>query len=140
MNYQVAVDPGLTATGWALFSGGKALESGTIRPRGTLRLDKLISLTDKLRTEYRGAPEEVTIEQWEGHSPVARFQTMLACAEARGIIFAVSHEFTDTVQYLSKGKSPKSQADLLANSLGITGSEHARDAVHLGYLAGYYYG
>lgn len=145
MRYQVAIDPGLTATGWAVFSDGKFRNSGTIWPKGPFRLSKMRNLADGVRKlfEYLEAqnlnrPEEVSIEQWESHSPSNRFQSMVACAEARGIIFTVSSEYTDTVKYITKGKSPKSQADFLARSLGVSGSEHARDAVHLGVLAGYH--
>lgn len=142
--YKIAIDPGLSATGWAVFCDGRVDLTGTVRPDGQYRLDKLLNLASRMRILYAGlcarygiAPAEVTIEQWEGHSPIVRFQTMVACAEARGIIMAISCEFANTVKYLSKGKAKKSQADLLARSLGITGSEHARDAVHLGALAGY---
>lgn len=143
--YQVAIDPGLTATGFAVFSNGKVDKVGTIRPKGSFRSDKLLDLARQLRTfyseirsQFQIQPDQIVIEQWECHSPVNRFQTMVACAEARGVIFALSAEYCDSIRYLSKGKAPKAEANQIASSLGVTGSEHARDALHLGLLAGFY--
>lgn len=143
--YQIAIDPGLTATGFAVFSNGKVDKVGTIRPKGEFRSDKLLSLARQLRTFYgeirsrfQIQPDQVVIEQWESHSPTNRFQTMVACAEARGVIFALSAEYCDSIRYLSKGKTPKAEADMVATRMGVTGSEHARDALHLGLLAGFY--
>ena len=142
--YRIAIDPGLTATGFAVFSNGNVDEVGTIRPKGSVRSDKLLSLAQQLRVFYQNTwvkfqakCDQVVIEQWESHSPVNRFQTMVACAEARGVIFALSSEFCDSISYLSKGKTPKTEADWWAANLGIAGSEHARDALHLGLLAGF---
>ncbi len=147
MPYQVAIDPGLTATGWAVFCDGKVEQTGTIWPKGEFKIDRLKDLSLKLRGLYQtlasshsGFAESISVEAWETHSPTNRFQTMVTCAEARGIIMAVSYEYTDNVKYVSKGKASKTEAAMLVSRMGesANGSEHARDAVHLGVLAGYY--
>jgi Holliday junction resolvasome RuvABC endonuclease subunit len=143
--YQVAFDPGLTATGWALFRNGAIESVGTIRPKGSVRQDKLFDLASKLKELFRGWEEHfgckasvVAIEEWGGHSPSNRFQTMIGCAESRGLLVAICFEYSKEVRYISKGKSPKAEAAWLADRLGIKGSEHARDAAHLGLLAGFF--
>jgi Holliday junction resolvasome RuvABC endonuclease subunit len=144
--YQIAIDPGLTATGWAVFADGQVEQTGTIWPKGDFKVDRLKDLSIKLRglflTLYNthcAKPDSITVEAWETHSPTNRFQTMVTCAEARGIIMAISYEFSECVKYLSKGKASKAEAAMIVGSLGekANGSEHARDAVHLGVLAGY---
>lgn len=145
MKYQIAIDPGLSATGWAVFCEGKVVEIGTIRPKGPDRMAKLSYLFSQMVELfynywkiYGAFPAEITVEQWESHSPVERFQTMVVCAEARGIIVGVSLDYCSNIKYLSKGTSSKKEAAFLANAVGLVGSEHARDAFHLGCLAGYY--
>lgn len=142
--YQIAIDPGLTGTGYCVFVDGRPHEVGTITPRGDTYADKLSFLSDslrktynRLRTEHNEFPTEITIEEWHQHFEKFKFASMVKCAEARGIIMAVSFEYSEKVRYISKGKAKKDEAEMLAKRLGIEGSEHAKDALHLGVLAGY---
>lgn len=142
--YQISFDPGLTATGWALFRNGLIDSTGTIRPRGTVRQDKLFDLSSKLRllfsdtiNRFGSKARIAALEEWGSFSPSCRFQTMVACAEARGVLVAICFEYAEEVRYINKGKTPKTQATWLASKFGIKGSEHARDAAHLGMLAGF---
>jgi Holliday junction resolvasome RuvABC endonuclease subunit len=142
--YCVAFDPGLTATGWALFTVGEINSTGTIRPAGVARQDKLFDLTSKLeklfvdwKSRFNSKAEVIAIEEWGGHSPSNRFQTMIACAEARGVLVAMCFQYSRKLKYISKGKTPKTEAAWLADRLGLRGSEHSRDAAHLGLLAGF---
>lgn len=142
--YQIAIDPGLSGTGYAVFVDGRVHEIGTISPKGDTGTERLSSLGDslrntynRLRTEQGDFPSEIAIEEWHQHFEKFKFASMVKCAEARGIIMAVSFEYSETVRYISKGKAKKDQADMLAKRLGFEGSEHARDALHLGVIAGY---
>ena len=143
--YQVAIDPGMRGTGYCVFLDGKPHEVGTINPKGTTQSERLCNLSDALRRcynrlkdEHGDFPVEVAIEEWHQHFERFKFASMVKCAEARGVIMAVSFEYADTVRYISKGKAKKNQADMLAKQFGFReGSEHAKDALHLGILAGY---
>jgi hypothetical protein len=61
----------------------------------------------------------------------------MRCAEARGIIIAVSFDYAVGVSYISKGTKGKAEAQMIAKNRGVEGSEHAVDALHLGILAGF---
>lgn len=142
--YQISIDPGLSGTGYCVFLDGKPHETGTIKPKGENQSEKLSALSSMLRETYNRLrhelgdyPAEITIEEWHKHYDRVKFNSMVKCAEARGVIMAVSYEYCDHLKYLSKGKAPKEEAEMLAKRLGITGSEHAKDALHLGILAGY---
>lgn len=144
MPYQIAIDPGLSGTGYCVFLDGHVHETGTIFPKGDTPTAKLAHLGDTLRATYNRLradmgefPQQITIEEWHQHFERFKFHSMIKCAEARGIIMAVSFEYTDSVRYISKGKAKKEEAEMLAKSLGVDGSEHAKDALHLGVLAGY---
>jgi Holliday junction resolvasome RuvABC endonuclease subunit len=143
--YQIAIDPGLTGTGYAVFIDGRVHETGTIYPKGDTMTSRLGTLRRVLSEVYgrlvaeRGErPSEITIEEWHRHYDRVKFHSMVKCAEARGIILGVSLEYCEHVRYLSKGSTGKQEAELLAKICKIDGSEHAKDALHLGILAGYY--
>ena len=123
--YQIAIDPGITGTGWCVFVDGKPHSSGTIKPKGPTRTDKLTSLSNELRIFYCGLvdelgcyPSEVTLEEWQKHIPRFKLHSMLLCAESRGVIMAVTWEFTDKIKYLNKGTAKKEEADILAKQIG----------------------
>ena len=143
--YQIAFDPGLSATGWALFDVNGIDSTGTIRPKGSNRSDKLFYLHKELNLlfsnwvdRFGGLAKTAAIEEWGKFSQISRFQTMIACAEARGILMAICFQYAKEVKYVTKGKAPKAEADWLAAKFGIKGSEHARDAAHLGMIAGFF--
>ncbi len=144
MPYQIAIDPGLSGTGYAVFVDGRTHETGTIFPKGDTPAAKLSHLSDalrqiynRLRDEQNEFPTEIAIEEWHQHYERYKFHSMIKCAEARGIIMALSFEYTDKVRYINKGKAKKYEADILSKHFGFEGSEHAKDALHLGVLAGY---
>lgn len=144
MPYQIAIDPGLSGTGYCVFVDGRVHETGTIFPKGDTPSERLQHLSNSLRATYNRLraeqgdfPIEITIEEWHQHFEKFKFASMVKCAEARGIIMAVSFEYSDKVKYISKGKAKKDEAELLARQLKVSGSEHAKDALHLGVLAGY---
>lgn len=142
--YQIAIDPGLSGTGYCVFVDGRVHEVGTLHPKGSTASGRLSNLSDSLRATYNRLrnelgefPKEITIEEWHQRFERYKFASMVKCAEARGVIMAVSFEYTDTVKYISKGKAKKEEAEMLAKMLCVEGSEHAKDALHLGVLAGY---
>lgn len=144
MPYQIAIDPGLTGTGYCVFLDGRVHEVGTIYPKGSTASGKLSNLSatlrqtyNRLRSELGEFATEITIEEWHQHFERFKFASMVKCAEARGVIAGVSFEYTDKVKYISKGKAKKDEAEMLAKRLKVDGSEHAKDALHLGVLAGY---
>lgn len=145
--YQVAIDPGLTGTGYCVFLDGHIHETGTIYPKGDTQTSRLEHLKEamsnvfvRLESEQGVAPTEVTIEEWHRHYDRVRFGSMVKCAEARGIILCVTLAHCGAVKYLGKGTAKKTEAEMLAKKLRVDGSEHAKDALHLGVLAGYYRG
>lgn len=144
MPYQIAIDPGLSGTGYCVFVDGRVHETGTIFPKGETSTARLAHLSDTLRAIYNrlaqqqdGFPDEISIEEWHQHFEKYKFASMVKCAEARGVIMAVSLEYAHRVRYISKGKAKKDEAEMLAKQFKVEGSEHAKDALHLGILSGY---
>ena len=140
--YDLAIDPGSVGTGVAVFRNGRIMEIATIWPKGKDRIKKLLSLRDQYRGLLiklgdSGAIARIAVEEWHKHISKEKTYGIMKCAEARGVIIAVSLDYAGVVSYISKGTKPKIEAVMIAKSRGCEGSEHAIDALHLGILAGF---
>ena len=140
--YDRAIDPGSVGTGVAIFRDGRIMEICTIWPKGKDRIKKLLSL----KTQYddllkklsgSGTIARIAVEEWYKHIAGAKTYGIMKCAEARGVLIAVSLDYAGVVSYISKGTKAKAEAVMVAKSRGCEGSEHAIDALHLGILAGF---
>ena len=143
-NYQIAFDPGMTGCGYSIWNNGIWQCVGTITPRGSDHLSKLKDLQVKatdfftlLLADPPGVVERIAIEEWEGYFPRFKVATMLKSAEGRGLLISVCYRFCDDIRFVSKGKTKKDQAQMIALRSGIKGSAHAIDSFHLGLLAGF---
>lgn len=136
---KIAIDPGLVGTGWAVFKDNQPFLIGTVYPKGKNRMQKISHLRKELFEVFeKFAPiYAVCVEQYGNHSPSSRMQAMMGNSEAKGVIYTVALAFTSYVSLVSKGKAKKQEAQILANAFGLKGSEHARDALHLGMLMGW---
>ena len=92
----LAIDPSLTASGWALFSlkGGKLLGAGILRPPGpgvflADRLASLQSSVEQLMEHYKLGPRDLLVA--EGPAPlVLNPQSALKVERVRSIFEAVA--------------------------------------------------
>jgi hypothetical protein len=147
MQYRIAIDPGMSGVGFAVWNHGHFVKVATISPKGPDHLAKLKDLQVKLNKFYLGLLAEggpgsfieiIVIEEWEKFIPRCKVSSMLKSAEGRGLLIGVSCSYCDDIRFIGKGKVGKGEAQMLAQHAGINGSAHARDAAHLGLLAGFF--
>jgi len=143
--YQISVDPGMTGVGFAVWKNLRFSSVATLKPKGKDHLAKLMSLQVQLNAFYLGvlsqpesSIETIVIESWERFIPKFKVATMMKSAEGRGVLIAVSMCYCQDIRFISKGKTKKGEAQMVAEHAGITGSAHAKDAYHLGMLAGFF--
>ena len=143
-SYQIAFDPGMVGSGYAVWQNQKWLKNGTIIPKGFDHLTKLIDLSQKLLVFYtdllraaNGFVSKAIIEEWVKHIPRFKIATMLKSAEGRGVIVSVTSGYCRDICFLSKNQASKTEAQAVAKQHGVIGSKHAIDAYHLGILGGF---
>jgi hypothetical protein len=121
----------------------------TIYPKGEKEIDKLKTLRERLiahiRETERGANKPVTKAAIEQYVEYVRSEkgiprSLMANCNARGVILGVLFEMEVQVQDLDKGSVPKNQALIVTKKYfgdSTAGSEHSRDALLVGFLAGF---
>lgn len=145
MSVNISIDPGLSATGWALWVNGDCIKTGTLRPPKALKeeTDRLLWLGDELEKVLSSASDEfgqiltVAVEKFQGFTHKPNMLAMMKCSAARGVCLDVGRSYSKQVISVNKKTAGKSDAAWLAKAYKIKGSEHARDAVHLGCVAGF---
>lgn len=143
--FQISFDPGMSGVGIAVWQNGVFSGLFTLRPKGKTHLEKLVDLKQQLNKFYLSdvlyAPgseiDEIVFESWERYLPRFKVASMMKSAEGRGLLIGVSLNYCDNIRYVSKGKTKKDEAQFLAQCANIEGSSHAKDAYHLGLLAGF---
>lgn len=149
----LSIDPGMTATGICVWQDGKFVTTLTVYgPRKTTKTkrgnpvtrsdtQRIVTLFDKVSTIFADlAPiQAAAVESFENFDRF-RANDMRMCAAARAVIILALSNHTVHIHELSKKKRPKSEADLIAKKYGVSlapAQEHERDALHIGYLAGF---
>ena len=139
-------DPGLSAWGLCLWKNHWPIELKTIIPKGkdfTKVLDlreRYVRVISEIKDKH-GPIDRVAFEtyvRWVNPKHGIARDLMTNCL-ATGIIVDIWLE-TLIPTFVSKGSAPKSQANLLTLYFfknASQGSQHARDALLVGYLAGF---
>lgn len=149
---QIAIDPGIKATGIAVFANGRAIDTKAIIPKpaswGTIheRRKDLVTKTCKylvkMEKELGCEISQFAIESFQKHKkrPVP---SLMSLAETKGYLTASLEERFDVVRptlHINKRTAPKRDAQMIARAIGVKGTADECDALHIGVLAGFYYG
>jgi Holliday junction resolvasome RuvABC endonuclease subunit len=146
--FNVSIDPGLSATGFAIWRDGECRETGTLRPpKDGEESERLIWLKRELEKIFidldntfggvGAAVNTVAVEKFQGFTHRPNMLSMMKCSAARAICIAVADSYAENVIDVNKKTSRKSDAQFLALAAKIKGSEHARDAYQLGIIASF---
>lgn len=149
----LGIDPGLSATGYGVLSGGKPVEFGTIvTATGAEPAARLRSLGEGLEEVVaRNRPDLCAIETLFFKKVGAR--SVIRSAEARGTILYVlgRHDIPVTeltpatikLAVTGSGRASKSQMNYMVKALlgmGDRVPEHAADAMAAAYCLGLHHG
>lgn len=149
----ISVDPGLSVTGFCLWSEGKLVGHGCIQPPAKLDndIEKLFHihqgfvrvmtnpedyLYDPPTPPPRYLINRVVIEKFQQFiNPVATL-SMMKCCYCRGILMAAAFEHAAEVSEISKGRRNKEAVKKQAQLAGLKCNEHIAHAYVFGCLSG----
>ena len=143
----IGIDPGVTATGFAIIQGQKGVCTGTIRPKKAdsyHKLEEICAALEQVMREHR--PDLAALEKAFYHKNVA---SLVRISELRGaIIHTLIQTGTEIVEYMpthikltatGNGRASKLQVRYFVEQLFRTGhnriSHHAIDALAIAYTA-----
>ena len=149
---EVAIDPGITASGVVLFAGGKAILTKTFRPKkrdDPIRVRRqeivdaiLVWITEISRIRMNKitviAVEEPGMwgRQGRGSNPTLRiFHHFNGYLLGRLDAYCLDSDIK--LREISKGTKKKEEAYMVAASKGFEGDAHQIDAFYIGALGGF---
>lgn len=155
MAYDISIDPGTNHCGFCVWFDGKPFQTGTFHsPVGLTYEEKalwlkgrFVKLFQELDAVGTGRPiRQVAVERFptfhskeKEMSATTNKHSMMMCAGIQMLLFSLADEWSRvTPVRVSKGKTSKAEAMLMARSLGvITKSKDLADAVQIGVAAGF---
>ena len=143
----IGIDPGVTATGFAIIQGQKGICTGTIRPKKAdsyKKIEEICSMIEKIVRQHH--PGLAALEKAFHHKNVA---SLVRISELRGaIIHTLIKTGTEIVEYMpthvkltatGNGRASKVQVRYFIERIFRTGdkpmSHHAVDALAIAYTA-----
>lgn len=148
----IAVDPGLNATGVSVFQSGKLVEGYpiTLRPPKTCVTFEEKFLWIKRRfaelcsTYVVGTQNisRIAIEEFEAYNSKVDKRafnkaSMIKCAAIQGMLLAIADDFAEKAFLISKRKISKADTAQLAKYHNVKGSKDALDSYQIGLCAGF---
>ena len=142
---RASFDPG-QAWGICLWVRGYPVELHTVWAKGESFEERRRSVWDQLESYLQNA--ELRYQEKLALFVIEAFQVgynkntaqTRKCENLKGyVIYGLENWFDppQPVLEISKGSAKKTEAAWLAKQFGLTGTEHAKDALHLGCLAGW---
>jgi hypothetical protein len=140
----VAIDPGLTATGVVVLKDGEIRGSHTYygKHQGYMtKMGYIGGCVVKMMADYAdvlGPVETVVVEDFVRYYPKTRMDSLAKMFELTGYLQGlIAGAFPGAqIVRVGKGTASKSSAAWIAAAAKLTGSAHVRDAYHLAVLAG----
>ena len=149
---EIAIDPGITATGVVIFSGGKAILTKTFRPkkrddpirvRRQQIVDALLAWISDVSLSRESKITVIAVEepgmwgrQGRGSNPTLRiFHHFNGYLLGRLDVYCLDSDIR--LREISKGTKKKEEACMVAASKGFEGDAHQIDAFYIGALGGF---